>query len=139
MSMRMLDKWSVGTLLKATGIGHAVVGLILFYDPLAAILRDGFFNAVYPHFDREAAFWFMLFSPICFALGQVVDRAVERRDRRVLTLVGWYLLGMGIVGVLVLPISGFWILIALAALTFRAARGLEPRSASVAGASGQAA
>jgi Family of unknown function (DUF6463) len=127
-------KWNAGSLLMATGIGHALVGVVLFYDPLAAILREGFFNAITPHMDREAAFWFLLLSPVLFLFGQVVNRAVEHRDAPLLNLFGWHVLVLGVVGAMVLPISGFWILIAIAPLIFKAARSAGPRSAPFAGA-----
>ena len=126
-------KWSPGSLLMATGVGHALVGVVLFYDALAAILRDGFFNAIAPHFDREAAFWFLLFSPLCYLLGQVVNRAVEWGDTRLLAVLGGHVLAIGVVGVMLLPISGFWILIAIAVVIFATARGVDRGSAAFAG------
>jgi hypothetical protein len=105
-----------------TGIGHTVVGLILFREPLAAMVRQGVANTIhYGQFDRAAAFWFLLFSPICFALGQIVAHAIERNDARTLRLIGWYLLAMGVVGATVMPISGFWIVIVIAPLILRGA------------------
>jgi hypothetical protein len=113
-------------LLEVTGIGHALVGLVLFQEPLAAIAQEGFLSTIrYGQFDRAAAFWFLLFSPACFLLGQLVAHALDRNDRRTLALIGWNLLGMGIGGVLIMPVSGFWILIMLAPLILRAARALE--------------
>jgi hypothetical protein len=69
-----------------------------------------------------AAFWFMLFGPVCFALGQIVNRAIERGDWRTVSIVGWYLLAIGIAGAAVMPVSGFWLVIAIAPLILRTAR-----------------
>jgi hypothetical protein len=117
-----------GRLLMVTAVGHALVGVVLFRQSLAAILADGLVNAIQPpfyaaepHFDRIAAFWFLLFSPVLFLLGQITNRAVERKDSSILGLVGWNLLGIGLVGSVVLPVSGNWVLIALAAIVLRAA------------------
>ena len=110
-----------GHLLMVTAMGHTAVGILLFRDPLAAMLNDGFFNAIRPHFDRMAAFWFLLFSPVLFLLGQITNYAVGRSDAHLIRLVGFYLLGIGIIGVAALPLSGFWILIALTPLLLRAA------------------
>ena len=116
--------------LIATGIGHTVVGLFLFRQPLAAIFGDGVINAIGAgQFDRAAAFWFLLFSPICVALGQIVDQALERGDRRTLRIVGGNLLGIGIVGAAIMPISGFWLVIAIAPLVLQAARDFVPTAA----------
>ena len=124
----------IGRLLMATGIGHTLVGVVVFRDALAGVFHDGFLNAFWPHFDRLSAFWFLLFSPALFMLGQITNRAVERQDARTFRIVGGYLLGMGIVGVAALPISGFWIVIALASLILRIARRVEAPPEVLAGA-----
>lgn len=115
----------IGRLLMATGIGHTLVGVVVFRKALGGIFCEGFLNALWPHFDRLSAFWFLLFSPTLFMLGQITNRAVERRDAYTLRIVGSYLLGMAVVGVAALPISGFWIVIVLAALILKAARRVE--------------
>lgn len=112
-----------GRALMVTGIGHALLGLVLFRAPLAAIWRDGIANTIRDgQYDREAAFWFLLFSPACFLLGQLVNHANQHRDRWLFALVGWNLIAIGGVGALIMPVSGFWILIAIAPLVFRLAR-----------------
>jgi len=115
----------VARLLMITGIGHALVGLVLFSGPLGAMVREGVVGTIrYGQFDRAAAFWFLLFSPICFLLGQMVAHAQDRGDRWPLDVIGWNLLAMGVVGAIVMPISGFWVLIAIAPLVFNLARSL---------------
>jgi uncharacterized membrane protein len=130
--------------LFATGVGHVLVGLALFHEPLAAIWRDGIVNSigaqlvpgaqswlapVRPRFEREAAFWFLLFGPCLWMLGQITRRAVERPDPGLLRIVAWNLLGMGVLGALIMPVSGFWILIALAPLVLRVATRLDAEPA----------
>ena len=123
-----------GVLLMATAVGHALVGVVLFREPLTAILEEGAINTIQPplyveqpHFDRIATFWFFIFSPVLFLLGQIANRAVARGDRETLRLVGWYLLGMGVIGGIMLPVSGQWSLIALAAFVFKAASATDQR------------
>jgi uncharacterized protein DUF6463 len=64
-----------GVLLMATGVGHALVGVVLFREPLSAIVEEGVVNTIQPplyieqsHFDRIATFWFFIFSPVLFLL-----------------------------------------------------------------------
>jgi protein-S-isoprenylcysteine O-methyltransferase Ste14 len=121
-------RWNPGTLLIATAIGHTVVGVAMYHDAYAAILRDGFLDAVAPHVDRMVAFWFLLFSPVCFVLGQVVTRAIAHEDKPLIALLGWYVLGLGVVGAMGLPVSGFWLLIAIGVLMLRSARSAVPLS-----------
>ena len=120
-------KGTAARLLALTGIGHTLVGLVLFRQPLRAILDDGIVNSIgQGQFDRGAAFWFLLFSPICLALAQIVSHAVARGDGRTLRIIGGYLLAMGVLGAAVMPISGFWILIAIAPLLLRTAGRVDP-------------
>src|SRR5438128_348326 len=114
-----------------TAVAHALVGLAIFHDPLVAIARDGFVNGVEPqllarglpaYFDREAAFWFMLYAPILLMIGLVTRRAIEVQDVVVLRLIGWTMLFTGGAGVLAMPVSGFWIVLVLGGLVLRAAR-----------------
>ena len=117
----------VGQLLIAVGAGPLVVGAILFHAPLAAIFHDGFVNTVPlgADFDRQAAFWFLFASPVTFLLGHLTNRALARQDAQLVRVVGQNLLGMGVVGAAVMPLSGFWLLLALAPLFLREARRLD--------------
>jgi len=117
----------------ATAIGHGLLGLFLFWRPLADVIRGGLFNTISPSpfdptFDRECAFWFLAFSPMLFVLGRIAGHAVEWKDGAVLRLIGGTVGMFGVVGALVMPASGQWILILLGALTIRAAQRLERRS-----------
>ena len=118
----------LGPLMIAIGLGHALVGIALFPDPLVAILREGIINTIQPpgyaaepRFDRIAVFWFLIFSPVFSMLGQITSRAIAQGCPDILRVVGWNLLAMGVVGTAVLPISGNVTLVALAVLILKAA------------------
>src|SRR5437879_1953412 len=115
-------------LMMAMGIGHALIGILLFRDTFLAILQNGVLNTIGPpfyvadpHFDRIAFFWFLMFSPVLFMLGQITSRSIAGGASDILSVVGWNLLGIGIVGTAVLPISGNSTLIILGALVLKAA------------------
>ena len=120
----MMDRL-IGRLLIATAAAHALVGVASYRRPLKAIWNDGIVNAVMPNYDRRAAFWSLLFAPVLFGLGQITNRAVERGDARILRTVAWNFLGIGVLGALLMPISGFWILLALVLPLLRAASRAE--------------
>lgn len=109
-------------LLSATAIAHTLVGVALYRHALRDIVGNGVVNAVGPHADRQAAFWFLLFSPALLLLRQVVGRAFARGDAGTLRVIGWYLLGTGVAGAVAMPIGGFWFVIAIGGLLLRAAR-----------------
>lgn len=124
----------------ATGVAHAGVAFVLFHAPLGAILQDGVFGAIHspvagpiePQLDRFAAFLFLLYAPVLFMLGQITNGAVERGDVRTLRLIGCYLLAFGALFAIVIPLSGGWLLLGLALLSFNVARRVEATRASLA-------
>ena len=139
-------------LIFATAIGHVLVGVTLFHEPLAAIWQDGVLNSVgglpggfvgssigsfnggsprlgVPALERLLAFWFVLFGPALWMIGQIVQRAVARPDPRVLRVVGWDLLAIGALGAAIMPISGFWILMAIAPVVLKVAWRLDTGTA----------
>ncbi len=115
----------LGRLLIATAVAHAVVHVAVYRRPLKAIWNDGIVNAVMPNYDRRAAVWSLAFAPVLFGLGQITNRAVERGDARILRIVAWNLLCIGVLGALLMPISGSWILLALVLPLLRAASRAE--------------
>lgn len=92
----------------ATAVLHIVVGLIFAAQPLLAVVQNGFFNAVDPHFDRMAAVWFLLFGPMLFLLGLFVQWALKETGKLPASI-GWGLLLVSVVGVVLMPTSGFWL------------------------------
>lgn len=103
-----------GYLLIAISIIHILVGVWVFAAPLADIAREGVFNTVAPnpfapYFEREDAFWFMMFSPLLLTLGQLCCWA-QARKIALPAFLGWNLLAISTVGVVLEPISGFWLL-----------------------------
>jgi hypothetical protein len=118
-----VSRW-VSRLLVWIALGHALLGGVLYREPLAAMLRDGLVNTIGPvgGFDRKAAFWFLVFSAMLLLWGQLVAHASERADARALALIGWNMLGVGVVGAFVMPVSGFWSVIALAPFVLRGGR-----------------
>lgn len=99
----------VAYLLFAVGIGHMITGLRSYRAPLAAMLREGFINALRPHLERRAAFWFILFSVIFFMAGQITLHAAKTGDTYLLKVIGWYFFAIGAIGVMAMPKSPFWI------------------------------
>lgn len=114
-------KSAVGILLMATAGLHTIVGLILAFEPLQAIAAAGGFNAVDPHFDRMAAFWFLSFGVILFLLGLLTDWAVRQTGTLPAGL-GWGLIAFGVVGVYLIPVSGIWLVFPIAFLILRLAK-----------------
>lgn len=118
--MRRLSR-AVGEFQMAIGALHTLVGILLFREQLAAIGRDGVGNAVDPHADRQAAFWFLTSGALIVTSGQLA-RWAQRRTGMLPAAFGWNTLAIGVAGVVVMPISGFWLVIAQALFALAASR-----------------
>ncbi len=104
--------YHAGTLAIVTGIVHWFGLSLRHAEAWTAILRDGYFNAVDPHVERQAAFWFAVFTPALIAFGLALRHAAAQADTELLSLCGWTLLAIGVLGAAAIPVSGFWLVIA---------------------------
>jgi len=114
-----MKRW-IGPLLIATAALHTVVGIILASGSLADIVKAGIFNAVDPYLDRMAAFWFLTCGAALLLMGLMVQWGIRQTDTLPVSL-GWGLMIMGIVGVIMMPVSGFWLLLPQAYMILRIA------------------
>lgn len=115
-----------GPLLMATGVLDLLACLILYPGQLAAIAQDGFLGAVEPDtlastFDREAAFWHVMFGTMALILGGLTYWA-QNRTGILPAFLGWSLLALGVAGVILMPISGFWVILPQAVMMLVVAR-----------------
>jgi uncharacterized membrane protein len=128
---RSLLERLLGPALVLIGVGHGAAAFVLFPDGLAAIARDGVVGAISngSSGDVKAAFWFALFTPALVFLGWVASHALVRDDHELLSLLAWFLVGTGMLGVVVMPVSGFWLVLAVGIAMSRVA---PPRPCNVA-------
>jgi hypothetical protein len=104
-----------GRLLMGIALVHAAFGLWFGRAILADIARDGFLAAVDVHRDRQLVFWFLLASPLLWLLGELVAWLDARRIAPPVWL-GLQVLALAIAGVLLMPASGFWLVLVPALL-----------------------
>lgn len=104
-----------GYLLILTSILHFIGGFVFYSEPLAEIARAGWWNAVSPdpfnlNYQRSAAFCFMSLSPLWLILGMLCCW-IEQKQLIMPSFVGWILLIFAIVSVVLVPVSGYWLLL----------------------------
>ena len=102
----------------ATAILHTAVGLLVGYQPLMDIAQGGFVNAIDPHFDRMAIFWFLLFGILLFLIGWLV-RWIDHQIGHLPNWLAWFLWGLALFAVVLMPISGFWLLFPIGWLAYQ--------------------
>lgn len=123
---------SAGSYVIATAALHQLVGLLAGFGlidapgasgrkPLLEIARAGVVGAVEPDLARQSCVWFLLFGGVLWMLGTLM-RDYERVAQALPRALGAQLLLLGGLGVLLLPVSGFWLCIpqGLAVLLARA-------------------
>jgi uncharacterized membrane protein len=113
-----------GPLLMATGVLDLFYVLVFHSRQLAAIAQDGFFDEVElnpAQFDRETAFWHMMFGVMFVLLGALVHWT-QARTGTLPAFLGWSVLTLGMAGVILMPLSGFWLLLPQAVLILAVAR-----------------
>jgi hypothetical protein len=121
-----------GPLLMATGVLDLLYVLVFHSRQLAAIAQDGFFDAVElnpAELDREIAFWHMMFGVMFVILGALVHWTQVRTETLPVFL-GWSVLALGVAGVTLMPLSGFWLLFPQAVLILAVARQGRSRTAA---------
>jgi hypothetical protein len=83
------------------------------------MLFDGILNTVDSHSERGLVFWFLLMSPLLLMLGQLCLFLAERGIAPPRWL-GLEVLALTVCSALLMPVSGFWLLIPPAGLLLRA-------------------
>lgn len=119
MRARLLP-W-VGRSITGIAILHLATGPVFYSDSLHSIWQGGLVNAVLrdPAAEplRSGGYWYVGTGLAVLSLGLVVSWS-SRRHHEVPRRLGWLLLGTTVYGVLLMPSSGFWLLLIPATLTF---------------------
>jgi hypothetical protein len=108
MAVQGLKRHS-GLLLGLTGWLHTVVGIFLLWGILGDIVEAGVFNAVEPHFDRGAAVWFLFSGFFMLLLAYLMGWVIKEKGMELPRALAWYLLALSVLGIILMPISGFWL------------------------------
>jgi hypothetical protein len=106
---------SPGQAVTAVALGHGTWGAIAYRRELREIARagladtvgDGIFNDTHARGPRAAAFWFMMITPVLGMGGYLADRAERAGDGQALKAAGRMVGATGLLGVTVMPRSGF--------------------------------
>lgn len=111
-----------GPAIVGLAIIHTVVGVVLGLAPLAAIAGDGFVNAVGDdQYDRMAIVWFLFAGFAVIPFGQLVAH-IEAKGIELPKVIVWELVGLALLGVVLMPVSGFWLVFAYVAYRYASGR-----------------
>jgi Family of unknown function (DUF6463) len=119
-----------GRLLGAIGIVHTLFGVMLGMGSMgppagrnlfAEIAAAGVVGTIDLDPWRGVVFWFLFFGFMALALAQLLHR-MERAGHAIPRATAWSLAAIGLGGVLLMPASGFWMVLAVAARIWWRAR-----------------
>ncbi|MEO7501831.1 MAG: DUF6463 family protein [Gemmatimonadaceae bacterium] len=103
---RWVGRWIIGV-----GVMHILIGFVLFAAPLREIVAAGLWNTLNPGTPtRYLAFWFLFGGVATIIVGYLADWIERVAGRRLPRPLGWGLLAITLTGVIVTPLSGFWLL-----------------------------
>ena len=105
-----LRHW-IGHWLMLVAAIHTVFGLVVFNADLSAMANQGFLNTVGEDTRRAAVVFFMLFGFLLAVLAQATTALERSGQQALLRRVGWSLLLLCAVSVLLMPASGFWLVV----------------------------
>lgn len=96
--------------LIALGAIQCALGIYWSWEVWVRVANDGFFDAIDPWMDRNAAFWFAYLGlPLIFS-GVLCVRLLRDTGRPLPQSTGCWLLGLGAVGTFLMPASGLILL-----------------------------
>jgi hypothetical protein len=125
---------SPGYAIMFVGCAHAAWGLTAYREPLREIVRagvvrsvgDGIFDTEHDRGPRAAGFWFLFSAPLIGLTGYLLEAALRGGDTRAVKVGGRTVLGIGAVGTVVMPTSGFPAVLPIGCWLLHRARGLHP-------------
>ena len=100
-----IGRWTV-----VVAIGHTLFGLAVFGKIVARMLERGVVNSVGADPGANLAMWFLMFGAVLALLGMAIH-ALERSGNvdAAARALGAGMLGLTVVGVMLVPQSGFWL------------------------------
>lgn len=119
-----MKNW-IGKWVMFVALGHTAVGITFFGSVYRELLANGLYNSIA---SEKAGFavWFALFGVVLFVTGMLIS-ALEASHARIPKSVGVALLLLTVLGVVLMPVSGFWLMIpAILAILMKKAPGVRP-------------
>ena len=101
----------IGRWLVAVAIVHTGFAVFVFAPDLGEIVRRGFFNVVAGDMRLVAVTWFVLFGAVLFIVGLAVTALERSNQAQVPASVGWSLLALALLGIALMPASGFYLVL----------------------------
>ncbi len=117
------SRW-IGRCIIAISAIHTLLAAVMFAPIVQQMAADGIYNSVGEDPMRGAVTWFFFAGFLMALLGMAVDLLEKHGAGRAMKTLGVTLLVFCILGIILMPVSGFWLmLIPAAAMIWNSRRG----------------
>jgi hypothetical protein len=106
----VIRRW-IGRWLIAVATIHTAFSFIVFHGTFSDIVARGIWNSVGEDPLRGAVAWFFLFGGALLAFGLAVDALERSGSAGAMRPLAWALLVVAILGIILMPVSGFWLVL----------------------------
>lgn len=104
-------KYWIGKWIVTVSIVHTIFAVVVFPEVIWQIFLDGVFDSIGVDPLRGAVAWFLLFGFVLFGLGLAINTIEEMSNGDVPASIGFSLLFVILLGIVLMPISGFWLVL----------------------------
>ena len=103
-----------GLIMLLIGLLHVITGLVAFRPAFVQMLAAGLLGSAREPMEHQLAFWFTFAGLLIGLIGYLMDWVVRRQNLRLPVAFGYILTGLCVVGIILIPPSGFWLVLPLA-------------------------
>ncbi len=119
-----MRKW-IGKWVMFVALGHTAVGVAFFGSVYRELLARGLYNTINSE-KAGLAVWFALFGAVLFVVGMLIS-ALESNNSSIPKSVSFALFLITVLGVVLMPVSGFWLMFpAIAVILMKKAPAIRP-------------
>ncbi|SDX35520.1 hypothetical protein SAMN04488069_101117 [Hymenobacter psychrophilus] len=104
----------------ATGILHMLLGVAVFTGPARSIWQAGIWNSIAHDYSRATFLWFSCSGALLLLLGYLMHWVLQQRPLP--RALGGGLAALALAGGIIMPVSGFWLVLIQAGLILRGPR-----------------
>lgn len=104
-------KYWIGKWIVAVSIVHTIFAVVVFPEVISQIFLDGVLDSIGVDPLRGAVVWFLLFGFVLFVLGLAINFIEEMSNGDIPASIGFSLLSIVLLGVVLMPRSGFWLVL----------------------------